>query len=53
MKSNEYGAYMVTQFIAAVLAGLTVNVVGGHGRTRRRPHGQDAVAEFLFTFALA
>ncbi|MFZ0383022.1 MAG: aquaporin [Solirubrobacteraceae bacterium] len=28
--SNEYGAYMVTQFVAAVLAGLAVRVVGGH-----------------------
>ena len=54
MKSNEYGAYMVTQFIAAVLAGLTVRVVGGH-----EPHasvagaGRMLIAEFLFTFALA
>ncbi len=45
---------MVTQFIAAVLAGLTVRVVGGH-----EPHasvagaGRRAIAEFLFTFALA
>ena len=54
MKPNEYGAYTVTQFIAAVLAGLTVRVVGGH-----EPHasvagaGRMLIAEFLFTFALA
>jgi aquaporin Z len=54
MNSSDYGAYMVTQFIAAVLAGLTVRVVGGH-----EPHasvagaGRMLIAEFLFTFALA
>ena len=30
MSSTEYGAYMGTQFIAAVVAGLAVRVVGGH-----------------------
>ena len=54
MSSNEYGAYMITQFVAAILAGLTVRVVGGH-----EPHatvagaGRMLIAEFLFTFALA
>ncbi len=54
MASKECGAYMVTQFVAAVLAGVTVRVVGGH-----EPHasvagaGRMLIAEFLFTFALA
>ena len=54
MKSNEYGAYMVTQFIAAVLAGLTVRVVGGHeAHASVAGAGRMLIAEFLFTFALA
>jgi aquaporin Z len=54
MLSNEYVAYMVTQFAAAVLGGLAVRIVGGH-----EPHistagaGRMLLAEFLFTFALA
>ncbi len=54
MKANEYGAYMVTQFIAAVLAGLLVSAVGGKevaGATSAT--GKMLVAEFLFTFLLA
>ncbi len=54
MTSTEYGAYIVTQWAAAILAGLAVRVVGG-----REAHavvasdGKMLVAEFLFTFALA
>jgi aquaporin Z len=54
MATNEYVAYIATQFAAAVLAGFVVRYVGG-----REPHavvassGKMLVAEFLFTFALA
>ncbi len=54
MTSNEYGAYMVTQFVAAILAGLTVRVVGGHeAHAVVAGAGRMLIAEFLFTFALA
>jgi aquaporin Z len=54
MAANEYVAYLVTQFAAAVVAGLLVRYVGG-----REPHTVVAssakmlIVEFLFTFALA
>jgi len=54
MTANEFGAYVCTQALAAVIAGLMVRVVGGH-----EPHaavagaGRMLLAEFLFTFALA
>ena len=54
MASNEFGAYLVVQFVAAVIAGLLVRYVGG-----REPHqvvassGKMLIAEFIFTFALA
>ena len=54
MATNEFGAYLVTQFVAAVIAGLLVRYVGG-----REAHaivassGKMLVAEFIFTFALA
>jgi aquaporin Z len=54
IKSHEYLAYILTQFIAAALAGLLVNAVGGKetaGATAST--GKMLVAEFLFTFALA
>jgi aquaporin Z len=54
IKSNEFLAYVVTQFVAAALAGLLVNAVGGKqtaGATAST--GKMLVAEFLFTFALA
>jgi aquaporin Z len=54
IKSHEYLAYIVTQFVAAVLAGLLVNAVGGKqtaGVTAAT--GKMLVVEFLFTFALA
>jgi aquaporin Z len=53
MSSTEYGAYMVTQFIAAALAGLTVRVVGGHETAAPvGSAGKMLIAEFVFTFAL-
>ncbi len=54
MKSNEYLAYMLTQFAAAALSGLLVNAIGGKqiaGATAST--GKMLVVEFLFTFALA
>jgi aquaporin Z len=53
MTGREFGAYAITQVVAAVLAGLVVRVVGGH-----EPHapvagaGRMLIAEFLFTFTL-
>jgi len=54
IKSHEYRAYIITQFLAAALAGLLVNAVGGKetaGVTAST--GKMLVVEFLFTFALA
>ncbi len=53
MSSNEYRGYMITQFVAAILAGLTVRVVGGHeANASVAGAGRMLIAEFLFTFAL-
>jgi aquaporin Z len=53
MTSNECGAYMVTQFVAAILAGLVVRVVGGHeAHAAVAGAGRMLIAEFLFTFGL-
>jgi len=53
MIAKEYGAYMVTQFVAAILAGLTVRVVGGHeANASVVGAARMLIAEFLFTFAL-
>ena len=53
MASNEWVAYMVTQVLAAVLAGLVVRVVGGHeAHALVVGSGRMLIAEFLFTFAL-
>jgi aquaporin Z len=53
MTSNEYRGYMIIQFIAAVLAGLVVRIVGGHEATGTfAGAGRMLIAEFLFTFAL-
>jgi aquaporin Z len=54
IKSHEYLAYILTQFVAAVLGGLLVNAIGGKetaGATAST--GKMLVVEFLFTFALA
>jgi aquaporin Z len=54
MASEEWGAYMGTQLFAAILAGLTVRVVGGHElHIPVVGAGRMLIAEFLFTFALA
>jgi aquaporin Z len=54
MATNEYVAYMATQFVAAALAGLLVRYVGGHERHALvASAGKMLIVEFLFTFALA
>ena len=51
--ANDYGAYIATQFAAAVLAGLVARVVGGHeAHAAVVGAGRMLIAEFLFTFAL-
>ena len=54
MAGIEFATYVVTQLVAAVLAGLVVRYVGG--REAHAPvasTGKMLIAEFLFTFALA
>jgi aquaporin Z len=54
IQSNEYFAYIATQFIAAALAGLLVNAVGGEqSAAALSSDGKMLVVEFLFTFTLA
>ena len=53
MTPMECGAYMVTQVVAAALAGLAVRWVGGREtHTHVASVGKMLIAEFLFTFAL-
>lgn len=53
MTANEWGAYVITQFVAAVFGGLVVRIVGGHEATATFVgSGRMLIAEFLFTFAL-
>jgi aquaporin Z len=52
--ANEFAAYLVTQFVAAILGGLVVRYVGGHQtHAPVASEGKMLVAEFIFTFALA
>ena len=54
MAANEFGAYVATQFVAAVLAGFVVRSVGGREvNAVVASSGKMLIAEFLFTFALA
>src|SRR5690348_16253492 len=54
MAPNEYVAYIVAQFAAAVLAGFVVRYVGGReAHAAVASAGKMLIAEFLFTFALA
>jgi len=54
MLGNEFVAYVITQFAAAVVAGLVARYVGGHeGHTPTASSGKMLIVEFLFTFALA
>jgi aquaporin Z len=53
MTGNQYRGYLVTQFAAAILGGLTVRVVGGHEAAASvAGAGRMLIAEFLFTFSL-
>ena len=53
MALNEFGAYVATQFGAAVLAGLVVRYVGGReAQLHTASAGKMLIAEFVFTFAL-
>ena len=54
MESIEFAAYVATQGVAAVIAGLVVRYVGGReAQTPVASAGKMLIAEFLFTFALA
>jgi len=54
MAANEFGFYIATQFVAAVIAGLLVRYVGGReAHLTVASSGKMLIAEFIFTFALA
>jgi aquaporin Z len=54
MLANEFVAYILTQFAAAILGGLVARYVGGHeAHTPVASSGKMLIVEFLFTFALA
>jgi len=53
MPSTELATYVVTQCVAAVIAGLLVRYVGGsEAHTPVASAGKMLIAEFMFTFAL-
>ena len=53
MASNEWTGYVVVQFVAVILAGLMVRIVGGHeAHAAFAGAGRMLIAEFLMTFAL-
>ncbi len=53
MAGIELGTYIVTQFVAAVIAGLLVRYVGGHeAHSVVASSPKMLIAEFVFTFAL-
>lgn len=54
MAANEFAAYVLTQVVAAVIAGFLVRYVGGReSHLAVASSGKMLIAEFLFTFALA
>ena len=53
MAPGEYGPYVVTQFVAAVIAGLLVRYVGGREPAVVASNGKMLIVEFIYTFALA
>ena len=54
MAANEYVAYVITQVVAVVLAGLLVRYDGGHeAHAAVASSPKMLIAEFIFTFALA
>jgi aquaporin Z len=53
MLSNEWVAYVVTQFVAGVIAALIARAVSGAGSAGAfAGQGKMLIVEFLFTFAL-
>jgi len=54
MAANEWTGYVGIQFVAAILAGFMVRIVGGaQAQADFAGAGRMLLAEFLFTFALA
>jgi aquaporin Z len=54
MAANEWTGYVGVQFVAAILAGFMVRIVGGEqAQADFAGAGRMLLAEFLFTFALA
>jgi aquaporin Z len=54
MAANEFGFYVATQLVAAIVAGLVVRYVGGHqSHAAVASSGKMLIAELIFTFALA
>ena len=54
MAAGRYGPYIVTQFVAAVIAGLLVRYVGGReAHAVVASNGKMLIVEFIYTFALA
>jgi aquaporin Z len=54
MASNEWTGYVAVQFVAVILAGFAVRIVGGEEATADFPGaGRMLLAEFFLTFALA
>jgi aquaporin Z len=54
MAANEFGLYVATQIVAAVIAGFVVRYVGGHeSHIHTASAGKMLLGEFIFTFALA
>ena len=54
MSSAEWFPYVLTQLVAAVIAGLIARVINGHGTAGHfASDGKMLLVEFLFTFALA
>jgi aquaporin Z len=54
MAAIELGSYIVTQLVAAVIAGLLVRYAGGReAHIAVASSGRMLIAEFIFTFALA
>ena len=52
--ANEWAGYVLTQLVAAALAGLLVRAIGGHESAAAvASTGKMLVVEFVFTFALA
>jgi aquaporin Z len=54
IERDEYVAYVITQFVAAIVAALLARVVVGGAHAGPMPGvGKQLIVEFLFTFALA